>query len=468
MSASPERHPAGHVLPGTRDGAFVRWNPLTGDAEADPFGVRSLFRAGDTFAPSPALPSDTTSSDPVGLHRYLVFGCCVGERTPVAGVTRVPCDGGPALEAVADPRWGDFEAAKRELRRLVREAVARRLPGGPVGLLLSGGLDSGAVAVALRECGADVRAFTLDLGPANPERDDALATARHLGLPVTVVPVDGPAVFGVLPELAAALGLPFADGVTGPLWHLCGAARAAGLDTVFNGEFGDQLFGGWTNKPMLAAGVYGAEPREAAYLRSFHKFAGLERDFYTPEFLERIGEHLDCTPLLAPLVRTGRAASFLHRMRLTDIEVKGRYNILPRMHAIAAGHGLTAWAPLADRELAGFAFALPTGHQLHGAREKHILREAFRDALPPAILDRPKTGMGVPVTDWLRDAPAGWLAAMLGPAGFGGRGLFRQDELDRMAAGENEAHEVRRRRLGERLWALVMLEAWLRHREGRR
>src|SRR5262249_61743068 len=107
-------------------------------------------------------------------------------------------------------------------------------------------------------------------------------------LPVTGVEREAP--FGAL---VWKLDLPFGDPVTGPQYLLGRAAREVGLSAVFNGEGGDQLFGGWTNKPMIAAELYaplyGRDTREETYLQSYHRFYGLEEQLYTPEFRAQVG-----------------------------------------------------------------------------------------------------------------------------------------------------------------------------------
>lgn len=97
----------------------------------------------------------------------------------------------------------------------------------------------------------------------------------------------------VLLDLVWKLDLPFGDPVTGPQYLLGRTARQAGLEVVFNGEGGDQLFGGWTSKPMVSAQIYadlyGDDSRAESYLRSYHRFYGLEQQLYTPEFRPAVG-----------------------------------------------------------------------------------------------------------------------------------------------------------------------------------
>jgi asparagine synthase (glutamine-hydrolysing) len=274
-------------------------------------------------------------------------------------------------------------------------------------------------------------------------------------------------VAGVLLDLVWKLDLPFGDPVTGPQYLLGRAARQCGLSAIFNGEGGDQLFGGWTSKPMISAQLYAnlyeEDNREQIYLHSYHRFYGLEEQLYTPAFKEQVGHAGQRQALLRPYLEGGDAATFLNRVRLADINLKGSQNILPRMERLANAWALDARVPLFDRALAEASFTLPPQLKLHGACEKYVLKLILQKHLPRDIVWRRKFGMSVPITDWvLGGLLAGAVADLLGPASLARRGLFREEYVGRLRAGHNEPNETRRRRVGERLWTLAMLEAWLR------
>jgi asparagine synthase (glutamine-hydrolysing) len=456
----------------------------------DPFGVRSLYwvrhRGCVLFATELkqllAVPDLPVELDPGAVHRYLTFSFVPGDAVPIAGVSRVspgqvstfrPTADAPAArpwftltEAVAPIEQGP--AAQLVWKR-GRGAVSRRLLGEPrVGLYLSGGLDSSAVGVWLADLGANVQAFTLDFGADSVEREEAEVVARHLGFPLERVAVDPAELGRRLPELAWTLDLPFGDPVTGPHWMLGRAARAAGLGAVFNGEGGDQLFGGWTSKPMVAASVYGdgygSESPEQQYLRSYHRFYGLEDQLYTPAFAASVGPAGQRRALVSQHLGGDSARTVLNRIRLTDIALKGSQNILPRAERMANAHALDVRVPLFDRRLAEASFTLPPSLKLHGACEKYVLKLAMQHRLPEDIVWRRKYGMSVPITDWVR--PGGPLAdvieAHLGDAAVRRRGLFRPEYVAALRSGQDHPSEVRRRRVGEKLWTLLALEAWMR------
>lgn len=484
--APPVDNPAANGLDAPDlDGAFAaaHWDGETLTLTRDPFGVRSLYyveHKGTLYFASEvkqllAIPGLPIELDHAAVHKYLTFSFVPGEDVPIKGIKRVlpghrltyragALKSAPYFELREQIRMDlmDRTTAVRFLRKRCRQAVQRRLTGDArVGLFLSGGLDSSAVAFWLKRAGQSVEAFTLDFG----EQSEAREVARHLELPLHEVPVTGEKLAAIFPDLVWRLDLPFGDAVTGPQYLLGQAARSSGLDVVFNGEGGDQLFGGWTAKPMVAAAIYGdmyggPDSQEETYLRSYHKFYGLEEELYTPEFHREVGTPGQRRALLAPYL--GGQGAFLNRVRLADINLKGTQNILPRAERLTNGWGLDLRVPLFDRALAEASFAVPPTLKLHGATEKFILKVMMRKALPSEIVWRNKSGMSVPITDWCLGPLRDLLMDLLGPASLARRGLFRPEFVSELLQGQDTPGEIRRRRVGERLWALAMLEGWMR------
>lgn len=477
------------------DGAFAvaRWEPARSTLTLlrDPFGVRSLYyveHQGTFYFATElkqllAIPSLPVALDEAAIHKYLTFSFVPGDATPLAGIRRLlpgqllRFDGRltlePWFELREELRELSQQEAAREVWKLGREAVARRLVGEEtVGLYLSGGLDSSAVGVWLKELGAKVRAFTLDFGVDSVEREEAQQVAAHLGFPLERVEVRGADLTALFEDLVWKLDLPFGDPVTGPHYLLGRAARAAGLTAVFNGEGGDQLYGGWTSKPMVAAAVYGSaygdDTPEQQYLKSYHRFYGLEEQLYSPEFAARVGGPGQRRAHIAQYLGSDRAQSFLNRIRLTDIGLKGSQNILPRAERMSNAHGLDVRVPLFDRKLAVASFRLPTTLKLNGACEKFVLKLAMQRRLPEEIVWRRKFGMSVPVTDWALGPLRPLVEELLSERAVRARGLFRPEFVAQLLSGAGLPAETRRRRVGEKLWALAMLEAWLRRFVDRR
>lgn len=454
----------------------------------DPFGVRSLYyveHAGVFYFASElkqllAIPGLPIQLDQVALHKYLTFSFVPGEDVPILGIRRLlpghiatwhagKLEKQPyfQLRESLDSQLDDAQAAVRLVRQRCRAAVKKRWFGEPeVGLYLSGGLDSSGVGVWLKEAGVAMRAWSLDFGAASVEKQQAAVVAERLGIPLEFVPVDGRAIAAIFSDLVWKLDLPFGDPVTGPQYLLGKAAREAGITAVFNGEGGDQFFGGWTNKPMISAqlyaNLYGEDSREELYLKSYHRFYGFEDRLYTPEFRAAVGKPGQRRAHLKPYLESDAASTFLNRIRLADVALKGSQNILPRAERLANAWGLDLRVPLFDRELAMASFRLPPHMKLHGACEKYVLKLALKKHLPREIVWRRKFGMSVPITDWVLGPLAGTISELLGPESLGRRGLFQLGFVEYLRQGGNAAQEIRRRRIGERLWTLAMAEAWMR------
>ncbi len=475
----------------TVDGAFAaaHWDPNTAVLTLirDPFGVAPLYycEIGQTFVFASelkqllAIPELQAQVDPAALHKYLTFSFVPGDATPIAGARRLlpgqllRWSGGVAdtqtwfsTRQVAHPEPTTQAEAAQSVWRLGLAATRRRcqLERGPVGVYLSGGIDSAAVALWLKRLGADVVCLSLDFGEAGREKAEARAIADHLGAPLHWVPVTGEAVRDALLPTVQALDLPFGDAVTVPQMLLGRAARQLGLRQVFNGEFGDQLLGGWTQKPMLAAALYAsdADEPEEQYLHAFHRFYGAEDQLYTPEFAAQVGGPGQRRALLRPYLGDPNVADFLTRVRLADLRLKGCQNILPRAERIASAAGLELQMPFADRALAEYCLRLPPDLKLHGASEKFALKVALQGKLPDALIWRRKAGMGAPATDWLLGPLRDLVDEVLGDAALAKRGYFRPGYVAELRAGKDHPLETRRRRIGEKLWALLMLELWLR------
>jgi asparagine synthase (glutamine-hydrolysing) len=449
--------------------------PERAPLDPDVFGVRPAYelrlggRAHASGDPRELrrLPGAPREVDPAALHGYLCFSHPPSPATLFAGVRRVEP---PAPWRESAPADVDEAAAARRLMELLR-ASTRRMLGAEreVGVFLSGGLDSSLVAALLAEAGARVHLFTLDFGPPwDEEVEHAARVAAHLGRPLHRVPVGPREVSAALEPTARALHQPFGDPVTVPLF-LLGAAARGRVGTVFNGEGGDQLFGGWATKPMIAAEAYGGAgySREAAYLATYHRFHGAEDRLLTPGARALLGT-TDAGAWIRPALEAEGFPSLLHRLRAANLRLKGAQNIAPRMAQLAAAHGLAARAPFLDRALAEWTFTLPPGLFLRGAEEKHLLKVAAAPLLPADVVWRPKRGMGVPATEWCRGSLWGLLGPVRGEVArrlsarrLRREGWFRPAYVADLRAGRDSPGETRRRRAGEKLWTLLMLHVWM-------
>jgi asparagine synthase (glutamine-hydrolysing) len=361
----------------------------------------------------------------------------------------------------------DQEEAIITLRGLLRDSVARRLGNErEVGVFLSGGLDSSLIAALLVDLGVKVHLYTLDFGPPfDVELPVAKQVAAHLGQELNIVPAHPAQIEAALVPTAAALSQPFGDGVTVPIF-LLGQEAAGRVGTIFNGEGGDQLFGGWTSKPMIAAELYGGNgyDREQAYLNTYHRFFGLTEQMYTKR-AQSVAGPADPGHWIRDALNAEGFSTLLHRLRAVNLWLKGAQNILPRATQLADAHGLRVRSPFFDRALTEWTFGLPSELLLQGACEKYLLKKAAEPYLPPDVVWREKRGMGVPTTQWCLGPLKREVRRRLSSGRLKRDGWFNPTAIKELRRGNDEPGEFRYRRVGEKLWALLMLHTWLDTRE---
>jgi asparagine synthase (glutamine-hydrolysing) len=403
------------------------------------------------------------------VRSFLTFAYLPGDETLVKGVRevlpgralRLRPDGSTVDSTFWEPEERIVEADDhpRRLRALLEEATASRLPAGePVGVLLSGGIDSSLVtALAAKLHDQTVRTYSISFGAELPnELAYSGLVAAHCHTTHTVLAVPGEAIASRLAETVALLDSPVGDPLTVPNLLLAEAAAADGLTVILNGEGGDPVFGGPKNLPMLIYEMHredaAAQARATAYLRSYRKcyedlpvlLTGDAREASAP--LERfVRPYLD-----------GPMDSLLNRLLHCNLRTKGAHHILTKVERLTSARGLQGRAPLFAPAVIDHAFAVPPRLKLAGATEKWVLKEAVRDLLPRTIVDRPKSGMRVPVQQWLT-----------GPL----RTLADEVLLDRRTHALFDVRTVRSwlrgegallPRQGGKLWLVLTLELWLR------
>ena len=468
--------PPGLWFESTSTGAF--------EIRTDPFGLCPRYCAqvdgGWEFASDPGLLDvNRYVLDPAGLHGYLSFSYVAQSSAALAGISCIA----PGVSSTISPSTTEAEIQKlaacrprsagdwralstmesvddpeSTLDRLLLNAVLCAVPESrEVAVYLSGGLDSSLIAALLVHCGVRPICFTLDFGaPFNLELDCARQVAGHLGLPLHIVDARPRTIRRHLDATAAALHQPFGDAVTVPL-YLLGKAAADYAEVVFNGEGGDQLFGGWANKPMIAAHLYGNDDRVSAYMDTFHRFYGHTDRFYS-DAAKSMTSTIDVTDWVRPALDVD--GDFLHVLRAANLALKGAQNIAPRAVQLGAAHGLDVRSPFFDEALAAWTFTLPSEMFLQGAVEKYLLKRVASKYLPDDIVWREKRGMGAPSTEWCTGTLRFELRRRLSPRRIARDGWFSPAVQGLIRGGDDEG-EFRRRRLGEKLWALLMLHAWV-------
>jgi asparagine synthase (glutamine-hydrolysing) len=412
--------------------------------------------------------------DQTALYGYSCFSYVPNPITPIAGINSLwagqEIQWSATSQAVVlthQHQWlvsatqlTDEQVAISQLKNLLQSAIQKQiqdLPAEPVGVLLSGGLDSSIAAALLVNNGIKVLAYTLDFGAyAVSEQPYAEQVAAHLQIPLRKIPVNPQLIKGSIDATARALDVPFGDGVTVPLYLLCQAASTE-VAVIFNGEGGDQLFGGWTNKPLIAASIYGGDHNfTQQYLQTFHRLHDYSAQVFQPHLVEKLPNAADW---LTTALSSNPTHDLLHRLRRATLMLKGAQNIQPRASNLASWHGLQVRSIFCDLELATWTFGISGTLHLQGSCEKYILKKAVEDLLPPEIVWRPKRGMGVPLTPWLCQGLWSDLGTWLNPQVLQHAGCWQPNVADRLVSGQLGA-ALQGRRLGEILWLIIMWERW--------
>jgi asparagine synthase (glutamine-hydrolysing) len=228
---------------------------------------------------------------------------------------------------------------------------------------------------------------------------------------------------------------------------------------VLNGEGGDPVFGGPKNLPMLLAHWYptGADPRfrEAQYLATWRRAGEEIGALLHPDLLAEIDLERDLDGVVRPYFSADRPKYFLNKLMVANMRLKGAHLILPKVDRMLGAHGVVPLSPLFDLDVLRLSLEMPPTAKLRFGVEKWVLKQAYADALPRAVVDRPKSGMRVPVRWWFQADLKRVARDMLSPRAVRKAGVFRPDRVREILA-------YRTGRDGLRLWMLVTFELWRR------
>ncbi|MEP6783087.1 MAG: asparagine synthase (glutamine-hydrolyzing) [Acidobacteriota bacterium] len=489
---------------------------------------RELLLARDRFGEKPLLYLDESQGttfaselkplsriarhrevDGDALGRYLVLNYVPGDQTLFKGVQRVPPGGwrryrangqidhgiywSPPVDVDAP---GSFEDAVDRLESKLQRAVELTLRSDvPVGIFLSGGIDSSLVARAAVKSGSIARAFSLGFAEqSHSELPGARSTAAKLGLPITEVTLDASALERFT-DLVAHADDPLADSSALAVWTLA-AETAKHVKVVLAGDGGDELFGGYLTYPatLWHASVTSRLPR--AVRRAMAAAAGTlavgDGKVTTSYKLMRYLRAATLPPgeahfswngtwlpdeaaaiASAPEVKTSARDALrwmarrhdltkdvsLEQLQRADVRDYLVNDILVKSDRMSMAHGLEVRAPFLDRDLAEFALRLPAAFKA-GRRGpgKRILRALARRTYGSGMASATKQGFSIPVHQWLRGPARGLVDDLLSPSSIASIGLLDGTVVARAVAD----HQSGRRALGWELWGLMVLAAWHR------
>jgi asparagine synthase (glutamine-hydrolysing) len=452
-------------------------------------------------------PAVSRALDPDSLARYLFYEYLPAPYSIWKGLRKLPpahvlvWEAGsitlrrywtPPLPSVSAEPAGFSEAAESFWTAL-RDSVARhRRSDVPLGVFLSGGVDSSSVAAALCELepARDVHTFSIGFeDPSFDESEHARAVASHLGTTHHERVFSAQTVLDLLPDLTTWLDEPFGDASVLPT-HLLSRFARESVKVVLGGDGADELLAGYPTfgidrashlfgrLPSPARRLVGAavgrlpvnhgnfsldfklkqflrgagEPSALAHQRWLGSFSGRELGslLQEPPALDVEAEHLALSGRLGPTPDTLSHALLLYQATYLPED------ILFKVDRASMACGLEVRAPMLDTGLVDLAESLPPAWKLGGGQSKRILKQAARSRLPLSVLDRPKKGFGIPVARWLRGPLRGLLDELLALERVRRQGLFRAEAVARLVADHHSGVRDHRKPL----WTLLVFQLW--------
>jgi len=451
----------------------------------------------------------TTDVDPAALCRYLTFNAIPAPASLLRGVRKV--EPGSVVRVRGDtvsteyywrprlcPGRHQHTQDPKVLDSALRAATRRRIPSVPFGVFLSGGLDSGLVAVmAARESSSEIRSYSLGF-PENPSFDEsskAVRMAAAAGTSHTVVPMPLAELAAAVKRWMGALDEPIADHSLIPTAVLA-AVASADVKAVLTGDGADELAMGYELfvassllrglsraipagilSPLLAA--VRSWPPSDRNLHPGHVAALLARAITVPPerqyYAAAAAVPFDLLPTLLTadalaasrvqkpyeaietLVRDSPDATPNERLQLGLICHFLRDVILAKLDRATMLASIEARSPFLDAELVELLLAIPESQKLHRLTGKHIVRQVASRYMPREFVYQRKRGFRAPVAALLRGPLRDWVRDLLATDSLRAAGLFRPEAVSALLAehlsGQRDHHR--------QLWSLACFQSWL-------
>jgi asparagine synthase (glutamine-hydrolysing) len=456
-----------------------------------------------------AHPSVKGELDLDALRHYLSFDYVPAPMSIYKGIHKLPAahlltvDNGEVktrrywnLDFHKNGNVPSLDRSANDLRELISDAVRMRLVSDvPLGILLSGGIDSSTVAAfATRHATEKVKTFSIGFEEDSfDESKYARLVATRLGTEHYEDRLSAEKAGDLVSEIGQWLDEPLSDGSLIPTYLLARFVRQH-VTVALGGDGGDELFAGY---PMYfghkMAAVYGFIPR---FLRSgviepvvnalpvstrnlsfdykakrfvrashldpvarHHSWFGSfsidqQKDVLTRDVLN--SSEGDVYRGAHELLHLGGAENTIEQMQYLDVNFYMAEDILTKVDRAAMAVSLETRSPFLDPRIGQFAASIPIDYKLRGRKGKYILKKAVEDLLPKTILQRPKKGFGIPIAEWLKGRLNPLLHDMLAADRLREQGLFEPEYVGRLI----REHESGAASHHKELWTLLVFHLW--------
>lgn len=486
----------------------------------DPFGIKPLFytttKEGFWFASEikALLEVNGVEREPSlqALHHFLSFDYVPGSLTPFENIYELLPGRAMWIDREtkirSEWRFFDFDYTEDESissefacahsRELLQKSVERTLISDvPVGVMLSGGMDSSALT-ALMACAkgsSDFHTFSLGFEDSSfDESDYAEIVAKAVGTNHHRIEVTPEKVADLLPRYLAHIDEPYGDGSAIPTWLL--AEKASDLVTVLlSGEGGDEVYSGYdTHAACKARKLYRkAVPRFirqkvirnlAERLPVSHRKLSFE--FKAKRFTEgteldtpgshyfwrvvlsadakrevlsnpdRFDEFPDSSQFFRDIYKNCNAESDLNRLLCVDTSCHLPHDLMVKNDRMTMAYSIEARVPFTDVELFRFLASVPVKHKFPGMNKKYLLKNSMKDLLPASIIKKKKVGLEMPYSRWLRKELKDIALDYLNPSRLSSTGLFNARGVEKLW----QQHDRGEMDHGRALWGILNYMMW--------
>ena len=459
-----------HQLPERLNGmfAFAIWDKQAGSIfiARDRFGEKPLFWAqqnnsfifASELSAIQAHSSFESKLNSLSLKKYFAYGYIPAPNSLYEQCHKLPGGHWLAFDLESsniqqqqywayhiepqEPAVNDDELAEQLFELIIKATKRRLMSDVPLGVFLSGGIDSSTIVAAASSIQPPSALQTFSIGFDNPSFDEsshAALVADYFGAQNHLKVLDIQGASSLLDEVLGQLDEPMSDPSILPTYLLCQFTRQH-VKVALSGDGGDELFAGYDPfKALQPASLYSKAIPNLAH-KSFRSLAELlpksnknmSFDFKVRRFLQGLSFESSCwnPAWMAPLEPSDIEELFNEKTDAEELysEAINQWNrdshldtldrslefftnfylqddILVKVDRASMMNGLESRAVFLDPDIAEFSRTLPNRYKLRGNKQKYILRKALEQHLPQSIIDRPKKGFGIPLMDWLKDLP---------------------------------------------------------------